>query len=261
MFTPPTTLAASTLETRIRLYLGNRTRQLRPSAIRRSWCITGDLYLFYNDAYGTTNYVYTSDGVNWSGVYSINTGYFIDASQSAVVYNGEIYVGLRDHASYSLILATVDSSNNTGSTIFPSIGLNFNPGLAVFNNELYIGITTDANSHDLYYFTTSDGVNLAGPFTGIAAHSSSTAPTLAVLNNVLYYGFRANDSTDVFWYLYSTDGVNWSSTIRGNVAIGGNPELVVAPDLPGPENGDIFFLWASDSSPDFYLCSMHAPVP
>ena len=221
----------------------------------------GSLYLFYNDAYGNANYIYTSDGVNWSEVYSINTGYFIDASQSAVVYNGLIYVGFRNHADYSLILATINSSNNTGWTNYPSIGLNFNPGLAVFNNELYIALTTDANSHNMYYFTTTDGVNLTGPFTGTATNQSSTAPSLAVFNNVLYLGFRSNNSKDNFWYMYSTDGVNWSSSINANVGIGGNPILAVAPNLPGPYNGDIFFFWASESSPDFYLCSMHAPVP
>ncbi|MGO8758124.1 MAG: hypothetical protein ACLQG3_08370 [Terracidiphilus sp.] len=222
----------------------------------------GDLYLFYNDAYGEANYIYTSDGVNWSQVYTYaGLGYFIDASQSAAVYNGLIYVGFRNHADYSLILATIDSSNDTSWTNFPSVTLNFNPGLAVFNDSLYIAIETDANSHNLYYYTTTGGTTLLGPYTGTATNQSSTAPTLAVFNNVLYLGFRSNDSKDNFLYMYSTDGVNWSSSIEPHVGIGGNPILAVAPDLPGSYNGDIFFFWASESSPNFYLCSMHAPVP
>ncbi len=159
----------------------------------------GSLYLFYNDAYGNANYIYTSDGVNWSEVYSINTGYFIDASQSAVVYNGLIYVGFRNHADYSLILATINSSNNTGWTNYPSIGLNFNPGLAVFNNELYIALTTDANSHNMYYFTTTDGVNLTGPFTGTATNQSSTSsPHLQFSTTSCTLGFDQTTAKTIF---------------------------------------------------------------
>jgi hypothetical protein len=240
---------------------GNRDQTVAASGNPSLLVYNGDLYLFYNDAYGNANYVYTSDGINWSQVYSYAAGYFVDASQSAVVFNGLIYVGSRYHTDFSLLLTSINSANSYTTVNYPSIGLNFNPGLAVFLNTLFIAFETDANSHNLYYYESTNGTALTGPLTGTATNQSSTAPTLAVFNDVLYLGFRSNDSSNNFLYMYSTDGGTWSSSIEPHVGIGGNPELVVAEDLPPPYNGDIFFLWASESSPNFYLCSMHAPVP
>lgn len=177
------------------------------------------------------------------------------------VFGPYLYVGLLNQSNVTLTLASIAENNTVTVENYPSVTLNFNPGLAVFNDVLYIAIETNANDHDIIYYTSTDGLTLSPPNYGADSDQTSTAPTLAVFNNVLYLGFRSNDSSDNFLYKYTTNGTTWSSSIEPHIGIGGDPLLVVAPDLPGPYNDHIFMLFASESSPDFYLCSTSAPIP
>jgi hypothetical protein len=221
-----------------------------------------DLYLFYNDAYGNAYYVYTSDGVNWSGVNLAATMTYqgdVVASPSAVVFNGSIYVGLECQPSQpcqisnnTLLISSINASNQVTSTNYPGIGVIFNPGLGVFNNTLYIAIESTLSSHAIYYYTSTDGVTLSPPNAGAASDQTSTSPSLAVFNNVLYLAFRSNDSSDNFLYKYTTNGTTWSSSIKPHIGIGGNPILALY-------GSDIYMLFASESSPNFFLCSTSAP--
>jgi hypothetical protein len=220
----------------------------------------GNLYLAYNDAYGNSNFVVSSDGYNWgSQVYGCNPGgnYFYDASPTLAVFGSYLYVGLRDHDTQAMVICRIASNNSVTVTEYPSITLNFNPGLGVFNGSLYAAIESNANSHTIYFYTSPDGSNWTLQ-TGASQDQSSTAPTLAVHNGILYMGFRSNDSRDLFFYKYSTDGVNFTTAIRGNTAVEGNPMLLEATTLTGsPYQGALYLYWASDSSPQ-YLCSDHA---
>jgi len=211
----------------------------------------GDLYLFYNDAYGNAYYTYTSDGSTWSVPHPLASGLTVDSSPAAAVFNSKIYVGLRNSANDTLLISSFNSLNQVTTVAYPSIGLNFNPGMAVFNGVLYIAIETILNNHDIYYYTTTDGVTLSAANAGAASDQTSTAPTLAVFNNVLYLGFRSNDGSENALYKYTTNGTTWSSSIEPHFGIAGNPTLVTY-------NGYIYLLWASQSSPN-YLCSSSAP--
>lgn len=216
----------------------------------------GNLYLFYNDGYGDACYVYSSDGVTWSAVYTISNSYFFDASPSVTVFNDLIYVGLRNKTDHTLILSTVNSSNSLTSTDYTDIKLQENPGLAVFNDTLYIAIEDYSNDHAIYYYTTRDGVTLSAANAGASSDQTSTAPTLAVHNNVLYLGFRSNDGSTNFLYKYTTNGVTWSSSIEPHFGISGNPTLINTTNLSG-NSGNIFLFYTSESSPT-YLCSTSA---
>jgi hypothetical protein len=216
--------------------------------------------LVYTDGFGNTQFLHTSDGVNWGADLGlVTTG--ITGSPSLAVFGPNLFVGLLNKSKVTLTLASIAENNTVTVENYPSITLNFNPGLAVFNNTLFIATETNADSHDIIYYTSTDGLTLSSANTGAASDQTSTAPTLAVFNNVLYLGFRSNDSSDNFLYKFTTDGTTWSSSIEPHIGIGGNPLLVAATTLSGPDNNRIFMLFASESSPDFFLCSTSAPIP
>jgi|ERR1700677_4647559 hypothetical protein len=211
----------------------------------------GDLYLFYNDGYGNAYYTYTPNGTSWSAPYPLATGFSVDASPSAAVLDSKIYVGLENSASGTLLISSFNSLNEVTVVSYPSIGLLENPGLAVYNDVLYIAIESTLSSHAIYYYTTSDGVTLSAANAGAASDQTSTAPTLSVFNNVLYLGFRSNDASDNFLYKYTTNGTTWSSSIEPHFGIAGDPTLTTY-------NGEIYVFWGSQSSPN-YLCLSSAP--
>jgi hypothetical protein len=198
----------------------------------------GLLYLVYTDGYGNTQFLHSADGVNWgSDIGFVTSG--SGGSPSLAVFGPYLYVGLLNQSNVTLNLATIAENNTVTVINYPSVTLNFNPGLAVFNDVLYIAIETNANSHDIIYYQSTDGLTLSPPNYGAAS-------------DVLYLGFRSNDSKDNFLYKYTTNGTTWSSSIEPHIGIGGDPFLTTY-------NGDIYMLFASESSPNFYLCSTSAP--
>jgi hypothetical protein len=116
------------------------------------------------------------------------------------------------------------------STNFPGKTFGFSPALAEFNGQLYIAIQANDNSHNIYYWTTTDGQNLTFRVS-TKSDQTSTTPSLVVHNNILYLGFRADDGGHAFLYKYSSDGLNWTGANQGGVAMGGPPALIDATGL------------------------------
>lgn len=217
----------------------------------------GKLYLAYINSNGTANFISTSDGVTWS--YYINTcTRNVISSVSLAVYNGKVYMGLEDYYTHTLVLCEIGPTDQIDAVnAFTNIGINFNPGLGVFGNTLYIATESSDNSHQINLYSTLDGRNLN--VTNFPGDQTSTSPSLAVHNGVLYLGFRTNDSNKKFLYKYSNDGVNFSGAFDPRWAQGGPPALVNGDNLPGPYNGHLFTFFSSNTAIPNYLCSSSAP--
>jgi hypothetical protein len=231
--------------------------------------LNGVLYLGVVDGYGGATFITSTDGTTWGSYAGCGTGYTGSATMAA--FNGSMYMALENAADQSLTLCKIPNQATTpGATPttqnFPEITQNFVAGLGVYTPPggvatLYIAYATNQNSHNIYYYTTTDGVNFLYS-TAAAGDQSSTTISLASHNNVLYMAFRSNDGGHNLLYKYSTDGVSWSSYIdvSGNQT-GGPPTLVTSEASPttavdylsGPLSGtavpgDLFNLYVSNDS-------------
>jgi hypothetical protein len=140
-----------------------------------------------------------------------------------------------------------------GATWTNTIGANIGmaPGLGVFNNVLYIAFPTNDNSHNLYYYTTTDGVTLSF-YTTAAGDQSSTSAAMLAFQGHLYMAFRTNDGDHKFIYKSSTDGVNWTgSHSLSGVTMGGPPALADGTSLISDPGHLICNFVAND--PSLYL--------
>ncbi len=137
--------------------------------------------------------------------------------------------------------------------------MNFNPGMAVFNNTLYIAFESQANSHDLELYTSTDQGQSIQANNGLGSaqdqDQTSVAPfILNFANKALYVGFRTNDSNQYFVNRYSTDGVNFSSdeTISNPWPIGSTPALVDGTQLSTPQNVVYNLFGSNDGNANLY---------
>jgi len=220
----------------------------------------GILYIAYTQA-NFPYFVFSSDGIHWgSPSDACNNGSSatgVDASPSLTVFNGALIMANRDKSTHEMIICRIASNNTATSTLYPTITLNYNPSLAVFNNKLYAAIEKNDTAHTIDLYTSTDAVTFTEN-TGASSDQTSTAPSLAVHNNVLYLGFRSNDSEQGFRYKYSTNGFTFSSDINPHWTEAGPPTLLSADYLPNsPYNGQLFVYFSSHTSVPNYLCSNH----
>lgn len=183
----------------------------------------------------TSTLIANGQQVQWNGPYDCVSGVYYSPSltylQGTSAGNGTLFMGLTNAADNTLTLEKVPVVNgtfeNTDQTVtnFPDDQLGFSPGLGVFDNTVYIAIQAYNNSHDLYYWTTTDGQNLTF-YTGAAAGKTSTTPSIVSWNDILFLGYRTDDSDYKFIYKYSTDGVNWTSVPSYSEQMDGPPYLI-----------------------------------
>ncbi len=228
----------------------------------------GNLYLAWIDGYGALHYVVSSRSPNGSELvdwgqqsYSfipVNGSQAVPLiySPSIAVLGNTVYISALSGADRSLWLGRfpVGQPYNITWSNFPAdTDIGMSPGLGVFNNTLYIAFPANDNSHNLYYYTTTDGQNLTFQ-TGAGGDQSSTTPSLVAYKGLLYMAFRTNDGDHKFIYKYSSDGINWSGSISlSGVAMGGPPSLADGTSLTSDPGHLINSFVAND--PSLYLYS------
>jgi hypothetical protein len=217
----------------------------------------GKLYLAYVDGYGGAYFASSTDGSDWgTSVNSCAGGLSIDASPTLAVFDGYLWMGLRDHNTQAFVLCRIQSDNTATTSEYSAITLNFNPSLATYDNKLYVAIESNNTSHTLQVYTSTLGATFTLLSPGPSSDQTSRAPSLAVHNNVLYLGFRENDASNEFLYRYSTDGVTFATAIDPHWTQSGPPTLVNVTTLPGfPPNGKLYAFFSSNTSAPNYLCS------
>lgn len=187
---------------------------------------------------------YSVDGSHWTSGPSCGTNFQGSPTIAEFTHNGlhYIYVALQNNynfnprnAAQALALCVIPYSASQSYSITPTVtyfntAVGFVPGMVQYTPPngvptLYIAYPTQANSHNLYYYTTTDGVSFTYS-SAAAGDQSSTTPSLAVHNGYLYMAFRTNDGDHKFIWKYSTDGSTWSQSYTNGSAMAGAPALV-----------------------------------
>lgn len=226
------------------------------------------LYIAQADSYGDVIVLTSADGSSWTSRGScgaaVSTG-----SVTMAPLNGKMYIATENASDQSLTLCIVqDVVTNPGASIttrnFPNVNMSFVAGMTNYtppggSPTLYIAYPSSAANanHNLYYYTTTDGVNF-NYSTAAAGDQSSTTPSLASHRGYLYMGFRSNDGSHGFLTKVSTDGVNWSGYTNNGHSMGGPAALIGTGDssyypsqsntINGSNNGQLFNLYVADDS-------------
>jgi len=96
------------------------------------------------------------------------------------------------------------------ATGYSGITLSGAPGLAYFNNKLYVAFKANDSSNYLYITTSSDGSTFSTPATQYSSVILTGSPALTVFNGVLFIAYL-NPSNSELMMVDSTDGVNFSA--------------------------------------------------
>ena len=108
---------------------------------------------------------YNPNSLEWTSFASPNSGANLNYPNAvfspSLSYDAVakiLYLGYANVNDNTLVLCkTSNVSTPLNCNLLPgSGGMNFNPGMAVFNNTLYIAFESQANSHDLELYTSTD---------------------------------------------------------------------------------------------------------
>jgi len=241
--------------------------------------VNGTIYVAYVAVTGAaqgsepTNTMYitsstTGGAYSWTNPVAVGTLYNtgVDYSPSMIAYNGNLYIGNHSvngtsdpfHAIGLCVSATPTLNFSCSAVPNPSGGFvtaGYNPGLAVFNNTLYMGYVTDANSHDMYYITSpiSSPFSFSGPNTSLSGSQSSCAPHLDVWNGNLNFDVRTNDGAQKFSQRHSSNGSSWSSWPDAHISIAGEPAIVSGAGLAGADANYNYMFYATDDSNNYLV--------
>lgn len=185
------------------------------------------LYILCKSANSNDLYVSWYDGNQWSGNVKISdmNGDISPESNycpNIVVYKGLLCTVYKGANSNTLYAAWFDGTTWYGNKKISDMpgGIspesNYNPSMAIFNNQLYI-VYKDVDSNSLYT-ATFDGEKWSGNTKiqdqgGNISPKSNYTPSIALFNNKLYLIYKDAHSNTLYlaWY----DGSQW----HGNTAI------------------------------------------
>ncbi|ADV82433.1 hypothetical protein [Terriglobus saanensis] len=191
----------------------------------------GRLYLAFNNAAPTgTEFtdIVSFDGTSWGVVTGLPVSGNVLYSPSLATDGTYLYVALLDAATRTMTLCkSADGSTFSCTNFAGSLpdSLGYNPGLAVYNGVLYAGWVTNANSHDMYYYTSSDQGVTWTKSNALDGSQSSCAPHLGAHNGILWYDVRTNDDAHKFSQRYTTNGVSWANGADAHLAMEGEPAI------------------------------------
>jgi hypothetical protein len=222
------------------------------------------LYILYKGAHSNELYTSWYDGSKWNGnvkVSDMNGGINPESNYcpNIVVYKGVMFTVYKGAHSNTLYMAWFDGTTWFGNTKISDMDgdispeSNYNPGMAVFDNKLYI-VYKGAHSNTLYT-ANFDGEKWRGNTKikdqgGDIDPESNYNPGAVIFNDKLYIVYKGAHSNELYtaWY----NGTKWD----GNTKIkdqGGdiNPESNYCPNAE-VYNGDLYIVYKGAHSNTFY---------
>lgn len=222
------------------------------------------LYLIYKGAHSNTLYSCWYDGTKWNGNIKISDQLGKISPESnycpnAIVYKGLLFIVYKGASSNALYSAWFDGTTWFGNKKISSQPgditpeSDHNPGLAVFNDKLYI-IYKGVDSDDIYtaYFqdATWHGNTRIKDQQGGISPQSSCSPGATVFEGNMYIVYKGASSNDLYtaWF----DGSSW----HGNSKIsdqGGHitPESNYCPNA-AVYNNSMYIVYKGAHSDDLY---------
>ncbi|MEH0158414.1 phosphatidylinositol-specific phospholipase C domain-containing protein [Limibacter armeniacum] len=222
------------------------------------------LYLIYKGA--NSNELYSSwyNGTKWSGNIKIsdqlgNINPESNYCPNAVVYKGLLFIVYKDPHSNDLYSAWFNGTTWYGNTKISdqpggiSPESNYNPGMVVYNNRLYI-IYKDAHSDELFtaYFDGSAwyGNTKISDQPGDIDPESNYSPGTAVFDNKLYLVYKGAHSNELFTAYFN--GTTWYGNTKINDQPGDiDPESNYSPNAEVFDN-DLWIVYKGAHSDELF---------
>lgn len=139
-------------------------------------------------------YQTTTTGTNWSGEVLIPLGTTPKSKVSAATYNNRMYIFYPKSSGTSLHYRYLDSSGSwSGEGQIVGASTDDGPGLAVFNNLLYIFWETAGSSSDRIRYATLDINNIQSGVSIVPFGLTFRGPGAAVFNNRIYLSYSGTN--------------------------------------------------------------------
>jgi hypothetical protein len=187
------------------LLLAGLARQARAVAVPQALSAStpavavfnSQIYVFYT-RYPDNRLVYqtTTTGSSWSGEILLAVGTTPKNKLSAIAYNGRLFLFYSSASGSSLLFRFLDSSGNwSGEVTVGGAATDDGPGLAVFNNLLYIFWETAGSGSDrIRYVTYDTNFNPSG-VSVVPFGLTFKGPAAAVFNNRLYLAYSGTNGS------------------------------------------------------------------
>lgn len=204
----------------------------------------GTLFIVYKGANSNELYSACFDGTTWFGDKKIssqpgNISPESNYNPGMVVFDDKLYIIYKSPNSDDLYTAYYQDDTWFGNTKIKdqqggiSPQSDHNPGVAVFNNSMYIiykGANTDKLYTALYDGTSWQGNQKISDQKGDITPESNYCPNAAVLNNKLYIVYKGAHSDNI--YTATFDGNSWAGNTKIEDQPGGiSPETNYTPSI------------------------------
>lgn len=238
--------------------------QTLPNMVAGFTTFQNTLYCFYPSANGQNiDYSISTDGVQWKTVTSSGLSFTYSTSFNSAFaeLNGNLYGIFQPFGNLSEIniFNTNDGINwqspNSNASII-SDALQAPPSLVEFNFNLYCAYLSQSKPNQVYYTSSSDGINWQ-PSLKLPAVVAAGGPVLIEFMGRLFCFYPHADNTGQvdgeLWYTSSADGITWLLPQQLTEISG----LVISPSL-SIYNGFLYCLCqlpTQNNSAFFYVAS------
>lgn len=185
-----------------------------------------DIYSGFEVWFGTFN------GGNWAPE-DLVPGVTTVCSPAIAAFNNKLYMVHQGRIGYSIYGSAFDGTSWSKDKVISDFCTTDTPALAMFNGQLFMAYRGCAwgeyQGNEIWWATTSDGVNWNGSGRAIPGVAITGYPALAVYNSVLYVFYQgAGEHSGSLRYTYTYDGSTWASeAVVPNVVMSESPAATV----------------------------------
>jgi C1A family cysteine protease len=224
------------------------------------------LYLVYRSSADSTMWYSWFDGTTWNGDTQIKTSGGSTPKTSAApalaVYNNKLYLVYRSSSNSTMYYAWFDGTNWNGDTQIKTAGgvtpkTGATPGLAVYNNKLYIVYHSSADS--TMWYAWFDGTNWNGDTqikTSSKTPKTSASPSLAVnsANNTLYLVYKSSADSTMWWSWFN--GTDWQGDVQLDLTNIVTPKTSDTPALAVNSGNKIYMVYRSSADDTMWWAAL-----
>jgi hypothetical protein len=215
------------------------------------------IYVFYT-RYPDNRLVYqtTTTGSAWSGEILLSVGTTPKNKLSAIAYNNRLYLFYSSASGSTLIYRYLDLAGNwSGEVSVGGAGTDDGPGVAVFNNLLYVFWETAGSGSDrIRYVTFDTSFNQSG-VSVVPFGLTFRGPGAAVFNNRLYLAYSGTNGSPTTGQPIFHGYMDASGLWVGDSQPTGNPRTRTGPAL-APLGSDLWLMYlpkAASEPDDLYV--------
>lgn len=213
----------------------------------------GEIYVFYTrNPDNRLVYQTTTTGAGWSGENLLAVGTTPKNKLSAIAYNNRLYLFYSSSSGSSLKYRYLDLGGAwSGELTVSGASTDDGPGVAVFNNLLYVFWETAGSGSDSIRYSTFDTNNNQSGVSVVPFGLTFRGPAAAVFNNRLYLAYSGTNGSSTFGHNIYHGYMNASGFWIGDSRPTGDPRTRTGPAL-APLGTELWLMYLpkSTSEPD-----------